>query len=955
MASHLDGSVRGPFVGRVLEMRALGALQDDGARLVTIIGTAGVGKTRLAIEWARASGGATRRGRAEPLFCDLSEATTLDDLCAVVGRALGVPLPAGGSTEQAVAQLGRALAAAGERVVILDNLEQLTALASRVLRVWRELSPEAWFVVTSRERIRIEGEACLPLDPLGVPPADERSLREIAASDAVALFVARARAVRFGFELTEADAPAIAAIVRQVDGIPLAIELCAARTSVLAPPQILARLARRFELLAAGVRGAPARQATLRGAIDWSWDLLDPREQDALAQCSVFRGGFSLEAAEAVLDLGRGRDGEAPPVLDVIQSLHDKSLVRAFDAAGAPAERRYGLLESIHAYAEERLAERSGVDAAIARHEAFFLAAAGPRGDARRRALDADNLIAVCTRALDRRPLSPEDADTALRALLLLEPVLLVCARGRLEPYAAMLDAALAVAPREGTAGRAGPAPAVVRAQALYTRAFADLLRGRVLDCMLVFKRALDAAREAGSRADEARALTKIGLLFDQADHPDEARRYFEEARAIVKETGDPALAGDWMLTYAGAFLWRGRAAECAGHAEQALESLRAAGDLRGQSIACAQLAQARLSLGRLDDAERAAADARSLLEATEDRRTEAFVLGILGRVAAARGRFGEARAQIAAAIAIHRAVGDRWSEGVGRGYLGDVAFEEGHLDEAAASYREALALLQGIGERHYAAVFAAALGAVEAERDRDEEAATWMDAATRALDGVKVVSTNATVQIHRGFADVARARRAAGDGDAAAMDRHLAAAVAKIALASAPTADGAPSAACSAEDVRLAIRLLERAIDGARRLPRDRPAIAEPVAPAPIAERSPGAAPPLLVVGPEARWFRVRDGEPVRMLKARAARLMLFRLVRCRLEAPGRALPLDALFEAGWPGERIPRQAAANRVHVTLTKLRKVGLAGLLLSRDDGFLLDPAGVVLEALGSEPG
>jgi hypothetical protein len=187
----------------------------------------------------------------------------------------------------------------------------------------------------------------------------------------------------------------------------------------------------------------------------------------------------------------------------------------------------------------------------------------------------------------------------------------------------------------------------------------------------------------------------------------------------------------------------------------------------------------------------------------------------------------------------------------------------------------------------------------------------------------VKVVSTNAAVQIYRGFTEVSRARPTA--------------ALARIALASAPAPDGALPAARSSEDVRIAIRLLERAIEGAR-----------------SPDPSPAPPAPLLVVGPDARWFRVRDGEPVRLLKARAARLMLSRLVRSRIEAPGRALSLDALFEAGWPGERIPRRAAANRVHVTLTKLRKLGLAGLLQSRDDGFLLDPAGVVLEALG-EPG
>ncbi|APR86166.1 protein kinase/ LuxR family transcriptional regulator [Minicystis rosea] len=943
MTIHPDVPTRGAFVGRTRELGVLGRSHDEGARLVTVTGPAGMGKTRLSLEWARSALGPMRRDGSHVLFCDLSDARSLDDACAIVARSLAVPLAAGGSTVEAVDQLGRALASSGVGVLILDNLEQLVADAPRLVEPWLAQAPAVRFVLTSRERLRIVGEVCLPVEPLTVPPEGARELAEIAGTEAVALFVDRARAARPGFELSAGDAVHVAAIVRQLDGIPLAIELCAARAGMLSPQQILTRLARRFELLAQGARGAPARQATLRGALDWSWELLDRRERSALAQCAVFRGGFSLEAAEGVIDLREGPDDAPPPVLDVLQALHEKSLLRAFDA---PATRRYGLLESIRAYAEERLDSMRGTAAAAARHASFFLAPTRMGGapilranDVRRLALEVENLIVVATRALARRPIL--DADTALRALLLMEPVLLLCARGRLEPYATMLDAAL-----EAEGASVDP---VVRARALYTRALADLVRGRVIDCMLRFQRSLEAARAAESRADMALALTKTALLLDRINQVDEARSRFAEARAIALDLGDPALVGDWMLTYGGALLWRGRAAEAEVHAESAVESLHAAGDLRGQSVASAQLAQARLSLGRLDDAERAAAEAQALLDAIDDRRTEGYVLSVEGRIAEARGRFPEARASLSAALAIHRAVGDRWSESLAHGYLGNVAFEEGRLDEAASAYREATALLHNTGEQHYVAVFAAALGAVAIAQGRDDDANAHFKAATRAADGARSLSTKAAVDVFCGFGDVALARRAAAEGDAEATDRHRRAALARIALARSPAPDGALAPALSAEDVRLAVRLLERALaeheapieGGAARLPR---------APQPSS-----SAVPMLVVGPEARWFRVQDGDPVRLLKARAARLVLFRLVRRRLEAPGRALTLEALFEAGWPGERIPRPAASNRVHVTLTKLRRLGLAGLLLSRDDGFLLDPASVVLEALDLDPG
>ena len=928
-------SARGAFIGRARELHALGERIDGGARLVTITGAAGMGKTRLALEWAATA--LSPRDGARLFFCDLSEAKGIDDACAVVARALDVPLAAGGTADEVVAQLGRALAEPRRSVVILDNLEQLVDIAPRMLGPWLSLAPRAQLVVTSRERLRLDGEVWLGLEPLGVPPAEERSLRAIASADAVELFVARARAVRFDFELTEADVESVAAIVRRVDGIPLAIELCAARMGVLAPGQILDRLSRRFELLVTGARGAPARKATLRGAIDSSWDLLAPWEKDALAQCSVFAGGFSIDAAEAVLDLGAGRGSGAPPILDVLQSLHDKSLIRAFDLdpPGTAGERRYGMLESIREYSEERLDELGGTDAAARRHAAFFLGMEGSREaafprviDVRRASLEASNLIAVCTRALARRPLTPEDAEAALRGLLLLEPVLLLCAKGRLEPYVAMLDAAL----------EAAPAPPAVRTRALYTRALADLLRGRVLDSLLGFQRALDEARAAGSRADEGLALTKLGLMFDQGERPDEARSCFDRARAIAVDLGEASLHADWMLTYGGALNWRGRATEAIGYVEQAVSGFQAAGDPRGQSLALAQLALARLSLGRLDEAELAGAQVLALLQ--EDRRTESYVLGILGRIQQARGCFSEARAKLGAALAIHRAVGDRWSEGVIHGYLGDVAFEEGLLDDARSAYVEALARLHGTGERHYSIVFLAALGAVEVGLGQEDAAAGRFEAAAARLGGGRVLTTRIAVELHSAHADAQRARSAAAAHDAAAAERHRLAAAAPIAVAQAPAPDGTFAPARCSEDVRLAVRLLERAI-------------ASPTASA----REPGdPLPPAiarLIVGPEARWFRLQDRRPVPFLKAKAARLVLAGLVRGRIDAPGRALPLAELFEAGWPGERIPAKAAANRVYVTLTKLRKLGLGALLQSRDDGFLLDPAAVVLESLDPE--
>ncbi len=311
-------------------------------------------------------------------------------------------------------------------------------------------------------------------------------------------------------------------------------------------------------------------------------------------------------------------------------------------------------------------------------------------------------------------------------------------------------------------------------------------------------------------------------------------------------------------------------------------------------------------------------------------------MLGVLARLHQARGRFDEARATLAAALRIHRAVGDRWSEGLHLGYLGNVALEERRAGDARAAYLEALDRLRGTGEKHYTAIYLAALGVAELGAG----APGRFDDAAAALAGIAVPATRTNVDLYRAFGDVDQARRAAAVGDLEARDRHHAAARARLARAFAPAAAGSPPAAETSEDVRFAARMLARELDAD---PGDPPA------------KPTGSPTPVLVVGPEARWFRREDREPVSLQKARAARLIVAALVRRRIDTPGVALSLDALFEAGWPGERVQRKAAANRVYVTLTKIKNLGLRGLIQSRDDGFLLDPAAAVLEALGGDRG
>ena len=296
---------RDPFVGRSDALRALAALFDGAARLVTVLGIGGIGKTRLALRHAQTWLGDYPGGA---WFCDLSRARGLDAIVSAVAQALDVPL----GKSDPVQQIGAAIAARGPCLVLLDTFEQVARHAEGTLGLWLERAPEARFIVTSREVLGIAGEHTLVLAPM--PP-----------SEGAALFVGRLAAVAQRSLLTARDREAVDPLVRLLDGLPLAIELAAARSRVMSPRMLLDRMGERFTILT--TRGGRLdRQVTLKATLDWSWDLLLEQEKSALAQLSVFEGGSALEAAEAVIAPSAGEPALLP--LDLLQSLVDKSFVR---------------------------------------------------------------------------------------------------------------------------------------------------------------------------------------------------------------------------------------------------------------------------------------------------------------------------------------------------------------------------------------------------------------------------------------------------------------------------------------------------------------------------------------------------------------------------------------------------------------------------------------------------
>src|ERR1700722_10311179 len=419
------------FIGRAADLAALTRLFGEGRRLVTVWGPAGMGKTRLAQEFALAS--AEARPDEAAWLCELEEARDLKAFCGVVARALNAAVAAGKKDAGIVARIGRVLAAQGPALLVLDNLEQVIETAAGVLDAWVRAAPEVRFLVTSRERTRLPGEVSYELSPLSLPEPD-RAGDVTGRSEAVELFLDRANAHRPRRPLGDESAELVGALVRKLEGIPLAIELAAARADVLGLEGLLARLPHPLDLLGGSLRGVDARQVTMRNAVAWSWDLLDEPDRRALARCSVFHGGFSLAAADVVL-------GE--PALDRVQSLRDKSLLRVLAreapaepggaAARPPATIRFSLYEAVRQLAAEKLVERGEGDLVGQRHAACYLAAGGAHAAAWERAGSVDaldrigeelpNLLAVVDRALDG-PSSSASVSEALRALMVIDPVL---------------------------------------------------------------------------------------------------------------------------------------------------------------------------------------------------------------------------------------------------------------------------------------------------------------------------------------------------------------------------------------------------------------------------------------------------------------------------------------------------------------------------------------------------
>ncbi len=649
---------RDAFVGRRDELMALARCWDDGARLVSLLGIGGCGKTRLALRYARLWLGGFPGGA---WFCDLAQARSAAGIVQAVAQGLEVPL----GKDDPVQQLGHAIAGRGPCLVILDNFEQVARHAAATLGCWLDRAAQARFLVTSREVLGLSGEQALPLAPL---PPDE----------AQALFVRRAAAAAGGLQGGVDEAAAIAQLMRLLDGLPLAIELAAARVRSMSPRTLLARMDQRFRLLAAsGAR--QDRQATLRTTFDWSWDLLGDAEKSTLAQLSVFEGGFTIEAAEAVVDLSSA--GAAADVLRPLSALVDKSFVRCVGAA------RYDLLVSVRDYAEQQLRHLAGpgeqgaaaAQALQRRHGAYYVerAAAGPQAMVG----ELDNLVAGC-----RRATLQGDAEPAARALEATWSVLEL--QG---PLQLGLELAEALLPR--TAGGAHEA----RVQSVAGRA--ALSCGLRAQARRYLAAAVGGAWPPGHDPARAAAECGYGSLLADEGQGDEAQAWLDAAMARAQRADDAELLCRLGNEMALRRMNAGELAAAAALLERALDVARQMGRVRWEGGILGNLGMLAEELGRPAQAEARYGEALQIARRIGDLRFAGNTLSNLGLLEHFSGRSASARSHFDEALSIARRIGHRGLQAVTLCNLGLQLDDQGESAQALAQLEQAVAVCRELGD----------------------------------------------------------------------------------------------------------------------------------------------------------------------------------------------------------------------------------------------------------------
>jgi predicted ATPase/serine/threonine protein kinase len=636
---------RTPLIGRAAEIADVkGRLLDPAVRLLTLTGPGGTGKTRLAIQVAVDLVPCFEGGVS---FVDLAPITEPSLVASTVARTLGVSESGDSSL---VSVLCEHLNARGPTLLLLDNFEQVS-VAAAVVRELLDGSPGLTVLVTSRHALRIYGEQEFPVSPLPLPEAGSAlSPAALIECASVALFVQRAAAVRPGFTLTASNAQAVADICRQLDGLPLAIELAAARVKILPPHELLGRLERRLDVLTGGARDLPERQQTLRRTITWSYDLLTPPEQKLFRRLAVFVGGCTFEAVEAVCNT---REDLGVDVLQGVASLVDNSLlVRPVSDDSVP---RFFMLETFREYAQEQLRQSGEADETARAHAAYMIVLAEevplalnpPEREPWLRTCDAehDNI-----RAAVHHLISSRNVEWALR---------LAAALFRFwEQREQVTEGRETLARVLAMPGATEPTP--LRARALYGASVLADVQGDLTAAESNSREACEIYRRFGDVKGVATTMTALAWQTQHGGRYAEATALHAETVSLWQELGETTAV-----------------------------------DLARFNTANAARAQGDVALAR-----RILDDLLASSEARHDRRAVASALNGLGDLAAAQADYENARRYHDRSLGAFRQIDDRWGIAQVLTDVADVDLRTENYTAANRALLEALGLFRDLGHQ---------------------------------------------------------------------------------------------------------------------------------------------------------------------------------------------------------------------------------------------------------------